>query len=875
MVVNVLSDGVRTKVNDLLKENRERGNTRAELKNSMLEALYLKDTGRGGFAYTYDDRGKSSNRLYLYMYDRYYADMTFTVNLPTYLNDDGVNHKLNVVIGDETERYPGLICMATEIVDATIAWFVPYRPDGNDFSLYNLEYDISKVDFSIEDILCVFTCGKLDIEKPVYLSDITFYQASQVVVFKNKYNVATTYYLSTPVEWGKGDKRGYVRFESKTSYIPSITSSNNTMFSNSVCQETQGLHRFCGFMAAYGLDRYNQIAELESQIDGLLKVIDDNITFIGCPSVYDKFELFWYIYAVALQGQEYSFGEIAEHYLDEGIMVHNLRGTFIREAFTELGIDVDSKEFNKLIFDMVDYLRQFNDTGRSSLITDKKCMLVGNHKDLNKNNNSVYNLELITNEENLFHYAILHTLAITKLCNSVCEIYQEDSREGVKNKIRFKPGYGIGIWDIREFEDSLSGELRNEIKITYGSIINLLIAVGRAMKDSVDNVIMYQKAAEDRTNGINVSKDIKCLEVACLHPSLLTALILFLGKRYESYRRLCECYDIRNIWYDNKDTYLEAFSSNAFTSNYKSKKIAEIKPPQGYSVEDDSIVNSVFISNQELHDAVKISNAEALSNSSSVQSFDMDLLVEYYKDCALSNNSKLRNARLSEDMANEFADRRAYYINKVKDNIFDKYVSIYYKYFKDDAVKQIVSMIGNASTLYALVSMFVDNYHNKNADLVSTSILEAMMQRNFFDLDTSFDFTKDLDDDNLILTKQNIPALTIDSSACHVKVTDSKKFKSFLRTDRGYKWDPNSTKRSDEECTSIILKMFSRLGNLLCMSDAAVFASNFGVKLSYTYINREGLGNNYFVYDFVKNIDNTDKINCYINFSTLKRNGSL
>ena len=49
MVVNVLSDDVRTKVNDLLKENRERGNTRAELKNSMLEALYLKDTGRGDF----------------------------------------------------------------------------------------------------------------------------------------------------------------------------------------------------------------------------------------------------------------------------------------------------------------------------------------------------------------------------------------------------------------------------------------------------------------------------------------------------------------------------------------------------------------------------------------------------------------------------------------------------------------------------------------------------------------------------------------------------------------------------------------------------------------------------------------------------------
>ena len=35
MVVNVLSDGVRTKVNNLLKENRERGNTRAELKNLL------------------------------------------------------------------------------------------------------------------------------------------------------------------------------------------------------------------------------------------------------------------------------------------------------------------------------------------------------------------------------------------------------------------------------------------------------------------------------------------------------------------------------------------------------------------------------------------------------------------------------------------------------------------------------------------------------------------------------------------------------------------------------------------------------------------------------------------------------------------------
>ena len=128
---------------------------------------------------------------------------------------------------------------------------------------------------------------------------------------------------------------------------------------------------------------------------------------------------------------------------------------------------------------------------------------------------------------------------------------------------------------------------------------------------------------------------------------------------------------------------------------------------------------------------------------------------------------------------------------------------------------------------------------------------------------------------NLIITKQNIPALTIDSSACHATVTDYRKFKSFLRTVRGYKWDPSSNKRPDEECTNIILGMFSKIGNLLCMSDAALFASNFGVKLSYTYINREGLGNNYFVYDFVKNIDNTDKINCYINFSTLKRNGSL
>ena len=170
MVVNVLTDDVRAKIHKAIGESRERGNTRAELKNSMLEALYIRETGRSGFAGTFDEHGETNGSLYLYMYDRKYAEETMVVNLPSYMDDDGINIKRDVIRpSHEKERFPGLLCTATQIFDATVAWCIPYIKDGFDLGLYNLEYDKSKVDFSNENIFCVFTDGVLDISEPVKL----------------------------------------------------------------------------------------------------------------------------------------------------------------------------------------------------------------------------------------------------------------------------------------------------------------------------------------------------------------------------------------------------------------------------------------------------------------------------------------------------------------------------------------------------------------------------------------------------------------------------------------------------------------------------------------------------------------------------------
>ena len=633
------------------------------------------------------------------------------------------------------------------------------------------------------------------------------------------------------------------------------------MFSEGVCQETQGLHRFCAFVAAYGLDKYDQVSYIDDQLNGLLSVVTNNVEFSKPATVYDQFEFFWYVYAIAFQWQECNICDMTTSLLDRKIFTDNVRGVYLSEVYNMLGVDTSSDDFEKLILDMAEYLKQYNTYGTTSLITNTRYMLVGNHKDLNKQNNSVYNLELITNEENLIHYSILYTLSITRLCNEVCEIYEEECSDGVKHKIRFKPGFGIGIWDIKAFESKLKIELKDKVDITDGSVVNLLVSFGREMKKDVDKFIKYREAAEDRENGVDIPSDLKCLEVNCLHPTLLTELIRFLGTRYESYRRLCERTDIYNIWYDKRDSYFEAFSDNAFRY-YKTKKIVEIRPTGGYTAADDHLLNDVFITNSEVHDEVLNSNAALLSNDFSLQSIDMDLLIEHYHKSASCNMAKIRYAKMTESLMNRFTEIRIKYIQNLEDRIFDKTIRVaYFKYIKKDDLRAIGRLIGNAASMYAYLEMFVDSYGNADVDIEESNIINSVMQKKFFTVDTEFNFTKDTDDDDLIITNNDVPALVISGfKSCSVHVTNPTKFNSFLGKGRDVKWDFNSKDRKNQECRQAILNMFCMIGKYLQMQSASIFAEYYGLSFSYDSIQREGYNNNYFVYDFVQNIDHRDQI---------------
>ena len=381
------------------------------------------------------------------------------------------------------------------------------------------------------------------------------------------------------------------------------------------------------------------------------------------------------------------------------------------------------------------------------------------------------------------------------------------------------------------------------------------------MKKDVDKFIKYREAAEDRENGVDIPSDLKCLEVNCLHPTLLTELIKFLGTRYESYRRLCERTDIYNIWYDKRDSYFEAFSDNAFRY-YKTKKIVEIRPAGGYTAADDHLLNDVFITNSEVHDEVLNSNAALLSNDFSLQSIDMDLLVEHYHKTASYNMTSVEYAKMTESMICRFKEIRLKYIQKLFAKIYNKLIiDVYYKYIKEDAIRDLNSMIAKSATMYACIEMFVDSYGDKNVSMEESNILCSIMQKKFFSIDTAFDFTADADDDSLIITNNDVPASTLSGiKTCYVSIKDKKKFNNFLKTNLEVKWNFNSDDRRNRECRQAMSKMFARIGMYLQMQSASNFAEYYGLSFEYDSIQREGYNNNYFAYDFVQNIDHRDQI---------------